>query len=470
VKLPPLRFLLALSGALLFCLACSDDNGESLPTGATAATPTAPDDDCGLSALPASTTTPDLSWNGWREDYSWELIEDRAIQAVAIVRGVVLAEVTQDVDTGLQQSACLWVTDVLRGNSVAPGNVIVVGWPAPVPFESGITDVRVGYQTGREYIAFLQPPSTRQSFEYPVTVDYATWLRDVYPVTTTGPGAAPSTDDVQRLIDLSRNSDNLSASVAPILSEYGLELRSGLEVIGITIPPLPDAQGTLYRNKEGTPDFIWRSNYNRVRDAIESGGYSWTEVASAPAKVAYAEVNPPDDRSEHEIPATFVFRDGHVIAAFLTDYSNNPWPLNAYLEVATAISASDAGALASLPNRAPSTVNLAEWFGVDSISFVRYKGGDSRMIDGLFETPESRQRLVDTLNRGFETHELDMIPQSGCDSTWFVIERDDGWSFSLTFESSANRFYFDADGFWVDASVEFAALVGIEPFSAGVCY
>lgn len=110
---------------------------------------------------------------------------------------------------------------------------------------------------------------------------------------------------------------------------------------------------------------------------------------------------------------------------------------------------------------------------MDAITAVRYKGGDARLTDGSFATPESRQKLVDSLNRDFQTHTTagdDVNPNYGCAGSILFIELSSGWTAGLTYYSPTNRLYDIEDGFYVDAPPELGPLLGIEPFSEGPCY
>lgn len=115
---------------------------------------------------------------------------------------------------------------------------------------------------------------------------------------------------------------------------------------------------------------------------------------------------------------------------------------------------------------------MANWFGIDTITVVRYKGGDARLTDGSFDTLESRQKLTGALNREFQTNPTtgdDVNPNYGCAGTIFFLELSSGWTANLTYHSPTNRLYAIEDGFYVDAPPELGPLLGIEPFSAGQC-
>jgi len=451
--------------ALLLIACSSSGSGGPSSTPSPSPEPTSPATDCGLSAFTSSTRPASLSWTGWHVDYTKQSMIEESIGADAIVQGRVLKEVHVEALTGFNQLACVWVTDVLRGD-IAVGSTVLVGWPAPPVFEEAF-DNRIGYQDGANYLLFLGKYAEDAHQDYPLRAEYHTWLRDVYPLDLNGPGAAPSQHAIDDLIATLRPSPDISAAVTALLAAHHLEGFAGISAQTIEFPDFPDAPGTLA--PPASSDFLWRATYTRIHDAVVAGGYDWAGVTSAPAFAVSTRVRRPDLAADpRTVEAGFVVRDGEIVAAFLIG-QHDAWTLDQF----DAAAVQEAAYPPEPRNRAPATVNLSDWFGLDSITAVRYKGGDARLADGLFDTLDSRQALANALDGSFETHPTagdDVNLDYGCSSTNLVIELSSGWSAGLTYHSPTNRLYAPADGFFVDAPPQLATLLGIEPGSEGQCY
>lgn len=261
--------------------ACSSEEAAgpaSPPTASPTSTP--PDTDCGLGAIPSSSRTANLSWNGWEPQYTSDDVAETIIGAAAIVRGRVLKEVHVEIPAGFNQLACIWVQEVYRGQ-VTPRTTIVVGWPAPFGIEPGNFDNRIGYRDGADYILLLGKSVGGVNLSFPTPVEYLTWLRDVYPLDLSGPGAPPSQQAIDNLIAMAQGSPDISGAIADLLAAHDLEHTDGIAAHQIEFPQTPLAPGTL--TPPASPGFPLRTNYNRIRDAITGGGYDWSVVTDGPA-------------------------------------------------------------------------------------------------------------------------------------------------------------------------------------------
>lgn len=322
----PAIVLLVFACAML--AACSSEEAAG-PTSPPTASPTStpPDTGCGLGAIPSSTRTADLSWNGWEPEYTTNSVAEEIIGAGAIIRGRVLKEVRVEVPTGFNQLACIWVEAVYRGH-VMPGTTIVAGWPAPFAIDEINFDNRIGYRDGADYIVLLGKSADGLNHSFPAAVEYLTWLRDVYPLDLSGPGAPPSQQAIDDLIAMVRGSPDISGAVADVLATHGLEPAYGIAAYHIEFPQIPAAPGTLA--PPPSSDFLWRTNYNRIRDAITVGGYDWSTVTDGPAFSIKTRVHRTGvPRNGTTVEADFVARDGIIVAGYLIG-QNDAWTLDQF--------------------------------------------------------------------------------------------------------------------------------------------
>jgi hypothetical protein len=211
--------------ACLVAVACSSGGSTATPsttlpalspTPSSQATP--PDTDCGLVPAPATTHAPGRVRSGWGEPAA--LLSDPEPSA-AIIRGRVLHVVRTEQLLGFEETACIWVEQVIRGKEVTAAQTIVVNRPSPFAFEPAPFDNQIAFTEGVDSLFFLRKDA-RAANTTPVTpVDF---YLDNYAggFALEGPDA-PSQQTIDGLLSATTTSYDAAELIQAELSRHHLE-------------------------------------------------------------------------------------------------------------------------------------------------------------------------------------------------------------------------------------------------------
>ncbi|HEU4758746.1 MAG TPA: hypothetical protein VFT91_02075 [Dehalococcoidia bacterium] len=414
-----------------------------------------------------------LWWEVW-DIHTPDYVTTRVVGAEGVVRSVVLREVRWRLEWGIEQYACILVREVYTGKGVKEGDVIVVSWSPPPPIDPPIIfDDRIGYVEGAEHIVLLRSDSWRARRDSGIEADFATWLGDVFPLParasafTPGPGGPPNEATVERLIAAIRSAPQLDRPVESILEKWGLERTGGMTAGRMRFPVLPDVPGTLLRYSASDP-FLWYTEYRRVAEALRRDGFDWDAVLNRDLLAAAVTVRAINEQEAGAVTARLLVDDSEIVGAWL-ETENDVWALSEYA------SAQEAASMSAQPparNRARGPVNLTEWYGIDLVIDVKIKTGNSAITDGTLSTAESIAAFAAALDRDLAPAPLDatsLLPGGDCAAVGLLLDRSDGYSFSLDYDPIENRLYAGGDGFSVEAPPEVAQLLGLVAYTAGSC-